>query len=651
MRIKSFLLATALASAFAAAPVAIAQNAAPAISDDGIVPVDFWAAQLIISNVRMSPDGARVSMMVRPGLGLDPVLQVYNTDNLSEEPKRFGAANLEITDASWLDNKTMVVGFRGQVRERIRGFNDGTFKYTAATLDVEKGDFDEFTDGRIVTTLPLEKNKVLIQQSRSPRASSYYVVDTDRGSRNLVLKTNDDLFDIGFDDYGNPRTAMSVQLGGSAAVFEYLYRRPGEGGWSTIFEQSENSFETFDIEGFTDDPNVIYVSAHNGEDKVGLWTYDVTERAFKELVARRDDVDIVGVRKHSDRFNHPEEVVGVLHATDKYRTEWMDETEGRLFATLEASIDNAHQVRIIDRSRDGNSMVVYNSGPRDPGTYYLVRNGALQKLGSSNPFVSGENLASVEYIEYPARDGRKIPAYVTTPTRGEAPYPTIVLPHGGPFVQEVVGYDKWSQMLANLGYLVIQPQYRGSRGHGLDHYQSAFINGGQGGYAMQDDKDDGALYLVEQGLADPDRLAMFGWSYGGYAAVTAAARTPQIYQCAIAGASVPDTTQQVNYYKNQLRGSSGVEQRRMWVDSFNPIEHADEVNIPLMLIHGTSDQRTPLRGVKDYMKQLDRADVSYEYVELPRADHFFGSIGFENEMKAYTAMIDFLENDCGPDGL
>ncbi len=129
----------------------------------------------------------------------------------------------------------------------------------------------------------------------------------------------------------------------------------------------------------------------------------------------------------------------------------------------------------------------------------------------------GEDLADVEYHTYRARDGRGIAAYVTFPA-GEPPHPLVVLSHGGPFARDRPSYDKWAQLLANHGYLVIQPQFRGSTGYGETSCRAAYAEGGQQGHKMQDDKDDAALYLVEKGLADPDRMAMFGWSYGGYAA-------------------------------------------------------------------------------------------------------------------------------------
>ena len=645
------LLAGAAFAALAASPVA-AQTATPAPGPAGAYPLEYWAAQETVSNVSLSPDGELMAMLVTPGLGVDPIIQVFETGDLTKEPKRYGADNLKINGFRWVSNEMMAVDFVGQVRERIRGFNNGTFRRTVATLNAKKGGFNELSGGRIVSSLPTEPNKVLIiDRDDRAGASNYYIADVKKGSRRLVLKGNQDVFSVGFDDRGNPREAQSVKLGGGPAIFQTLYRKPGDRSWTTIYEQSEDSFETFSIQGYFEDPRYIYVTAHNGQDKTALWKFDTQEKQFVEELLGDDEVDVFGVREHSDSYNHPDVVVGTGYIKGNLEIEYFDtevaKEEETLFARLQAAIPNAHFVRIRSRSTDGDTMVVQNVGPKDPGSFYLLDGNQLAYISSVNPFVDGEGLGELRYIKYQARDGRTIPAYVTMPTYGEAPYPTVVLPHGGPFVPEFVTYDKWSQMLANRGYMVIQPSYRGTLGYGLDHYTSAFLPTGQGGYAMQDDKDDGALHLVKEGLADPDQLMLFGWSYGGYAAVTAAAREDQIYKCAIAGASVPDIKQQVNYYKDRLRGSGGVAQKRMWGDSFNPIAHPEKVNIPLLIIHGTSDQRTPLRGAKDYMNALDRAGSSYKYVELPKADHFFGSIGYDNELKAYGAMMDFLANDCG----
>jgi dipeptidyl aminopeptidase/acylaminoacyl peptidase len=336
----------------------------------------------------------------------------------------------------------------------------------------------------------------------------------------------------------------------------------------------------------------------------------------------------------------------VSYFKDKLRVEYFDDTEKATYKQFEDLIPYSHLISINSRSRDGNTLTVFNSGPRDPGSYYLLKNGKITSLGSRQPLLESENLADLKYIRYDARDGRRIPAFLTVP-QGKAPFPLIVLPHGGPFVQETVVYDEWAQMLANNGYMVLQPQYRGSHGYGMKFYLDAFEKGGEGGFKMQDDKDDGVQYLVESGLVDPDRVAMFGWSYGGYAAFVAASREHQIYQCVIAGAAVSDPLMQVNYYRFQMRGAQRDEQLRMWDDSISPIKEVEKVNVPMLLIHGNVDQRVPPEHARKYRKLLEKYNKNYKYLELDGADHFSSTLFYRHQIALYESIIDFLNNDCG----
>ena len=399
-------------------------------------------------------------------------------------------------------------------------------------------------------------------------------------------------------------------------------------------------------------PNIYFVVANNGKDKAGLWEYDVKAKKFGELIYARKDVDILGTFDHSNYWKQPDDVVGIRYDSDGPRREFFDGQEQAVYAQLKDLVPNAYFIRLTSRSRDGNTLTVFNSGPRDPGSYYLLHEGKFSKIGSRSPLLQPEHLADVRYIKYKARDGRTIPAHITIPN-GKPPFPAVVMPHGGPFVAENVRYDEWAQMLANNGFLVLQPQYRGSKGYGLDHYTSAFNteSGGQGGYKMQDDKDDGMLYLVEQGLADKDRLAFYGWSYGGYAALIAAARTPNIYQCSIAGAAVTDNQYQVNHYRALLRGSGKTEQLRFWDESISPIEEVEKVNIPLLVIHGSVDQRVPPAHARKYMDEVKKHGKKVTYVELDGADHFSNTLFYDHQKKLYESIIGFLRNDCGPGGL
>ncbi|RKQ70873.1 dipeptidyl aminopeptidase/acylaminoacyl peptidase [Litorimonas taeanensis] len=621
-------------------------------------PMDYWAAPNFMDNVSLSPNGKFLAFRKADSQKGDHIIEVYEADNMAKKPKRLGAKSMRIRGFSWVGDEEMVVSFNKQVSKKIKGFNRGAFKSKLALYSLRTNKFNELNADdfnlSLVNGLVNEPNHVLVRysffdRSKSFRAPSYYRYNLKTGSKQLVLKGNDDMFGYRFDEDGNPRFANEFDEGSKETVF--LYRDIGGSGWNEYYRQSQDSFETFQYGGIVDGTSdEIYVIAHNGNDKEGLWKYNLKTKSFGELVYRRNDVDLAGTVRHTNSWSNPGVVTGVRYGKDKYHVKYFDKSEEAMMKQFEQAIPNAHLLSVSSRSRDGDVLVMRNSGPRDPGSYYLFNKGKLSLVGSVNGLLKGKDLADVEYITYTSRDGKKIPAYVTRP-QGKGPFPLIVMPHGGPFVSEVVGWDDWGQMLANNGYMVLQPQYRGSQNYGLEYYQSAFINGGEGGKKMQDDKDDGVKYLISKGDVDPDRVAMFGWSYGGYAALIAAAREPNIYQCVIAGAAVADNLQQVNYYRDRLDGAQEVEQVNFWDGSISPIEETDKVNVPMLIIHGSVDQRVPITHSDKYSKALDKSGKSYEYIALENADHFSNTLDYDHKMKAYPRMMSFLKKDCGPGGL
>ena len=627
-------------------------------------PLDYWALREVINRAQVSPDGKHLALMKIPSKRANPIIEVYETADLGKEPFRIGAKKMEVTNFFWASDKDVVFTMRQKVRDRIEGFNQGVYETKIAVADTVKKkmrSFDE-TDPTIVNLLKSKADKIIISFSEGDddgpgsklseafRPRAYWEFDLNKGTKKLLIRGKLSLANIEFDGQGNPWLARGFDLG--KGEFVWYWRKPGTGkGWTEMYRQDENSFEQFTVAELDDTKeDHILVYATNGHDKTGLWSYDVNAKRFAELVYRRDDVDVYGIGYHTNDWTYPDKITAVTYYTDKLHAEYFDEVERATYAQLEKITPFAHNVDIPSRSRDGNTMVIYNVGPRDPGSYYLLHNGQLQSIGGRQPLLASENLADLRYITYDSRDGQPISAYLTVP-QGDGPFPLIVLPHGGPFVQEVVAYDEWAQMLANNGYMVVQPQYRGSFGFGLKFHKASFINGGQGGHMMQDDKDDAALYLVRRGLVDPERIAMFGWSYGGYAALVAASRTPQIYQCVIAGAAVADQLQQINYYRYQLRGAQKERQMAYREGSTNPIEEVEQVNIPILLIHGDVDQRVPITHAKRYRKELDKHGKNYQYLELEGADHFYNTLFFRHQKALYETMISYLQNDCGPGGL
>lgn len=627
-------------------------------------PIEYWAMRPVIQNVAVSPDGSRLALLRIRSRDGNPIIEIYDAADLAKEPFRLDADPMEITGLSWASDRDMVFTLRQKVRNRIEEFDQGVYDYRIAVLDVETRRMRSFESDRagIVNMLPGKPNKVMLAVASGPedgpgarmregfRPLAYYEFDLRKGSRKLNLRGKLSLAQVTFDGLGNPQFGRGFDVAKSELVW---YWRPPESDWTVYQRVHSDDFEFQPFVSVDVDPSVpgnALVLARNGENTIGLWSYSLAERSYTEAIYRRGDVDIASVRYHSNGWANPDTVVGVTYRTDRRHVEYFDESEAALYAQLEELIPHVHDFGITSRSRDGDTLTVFNSGPRDPGTYYLLKDGHFQSLGSQQPLLASEQLADVEYATYKTRDGRSLHAYITVPN-GEAPFPAVVLPHGGPFARDTGGYDKWAQVLANRGYVVIQPQFRGSAGFGLDLYKAAFENSSQQGLKMQDDKDDAALYLVERGLAQSDRLAMFGWSYGGYAALVAASRKPQLYQCVVAGAAVSDPIMQINYYRWQMQGEA--RERHLKFDDLGvkPVKEADNVNVPILLVHGDVDRRVPVEHAKKYMKELDKAGKPYKYVELEGADHFYNTLFYDHQLDFFTAMTDFLANDCGPGGL
>jgi dipeptidyl aminopeptidase/acylaminoacyl peptidase len=628
-------------------------------------PVEYFALRAAVTTVTVSPSGKQLAMLKILSREGNPFLHVYNADDLAEKPYVVGSDKMEITAYNWADEDHIVVTFRQKTTDRLKGREQDVYKTKIAILDLKNNEFEDFDSPQplfenrlsakpgkiIISERPGAEEDLSLKSAFRPRA--YYEMDLKTGRKKLLIRGQLEVGQIGFDAKGNPRHARGIDSATRDQV--YYFRDTGQKGWKEIYRISDADWGGWHGSGVLwDDPAVpgnVLVLAHEGDDKVGLWSYNTNTMKFDELLYRRNDVDVGGIIYHSNYWENPNKPVAVWYYKDNYHFEYFDETEGAVHKQLEQLIPGAFYVNIASRSIDGNTMIIMNRGPQDPGTYYLYRNNELIEVGTQQPLLDKEQLADVKYISYKARDGRKIPAFVTVPKVGKKPFPLVVLPHGGPHVRETVFYDEWAQFLANRGYMVIQPQYRMSLNYGMDHFQSAFMKGSQAGRQMQDDKDDGALFLVEKGFADPDRMAMFGWSYGGYAALVAASRTPQIYKCVIAGAAVSNQRRQANDFLNRADGTGKIWREVYQYGAIQPTEEASKVNVPVLLIHGSVDHRVLPRQAAMYRKELDKFDKPYKYVELEGAGHFSNTLFYNHQLELYTSIEDFLANDCGPNGI
>lgn len=672
MKLIKASLTAALAGASAlglatAAPAPTLAQAAPA-QPAGTVPIDVWALRDVVDQVQLSPDGKHLLVRKVESREGEYILEIYATDDLSKPLRRLAADPMEILNARWISDNLIFGNAWQQVRESVKSQEENTRNFASYFYNLEKNKFQQIRGSfSVVTLLPDEPDKIVIAQGNSVtggpggdplaafRPRDFYKLDLTTGAQALILKGTRKYGNVTFDNKGNPRFAIGQDTDNTIKTY---YRKPGDGSWTQfgpVYDQDsmENLYRFIGgfqgLAGFDpDNPSIGYIiDALNGEDKAALWEFNFDTGQFGKKLFQAEDADVLRAGFHSIPGNG--KLAYAEYPGAKWERHWFDEDEKALYEALQQQIPHAHNLNITSRSRDGRRMIVNNSGPRDPGSFWLVKDGQLAKLGSRNPLINPDQLSDVKYIRYKARDGMMIPGYVTMP-KGKGPFPLIVMPHGGPAVSEVVDYDEWGQLLANAGYMVLQPEYRMTVGFGKKHFDAGH---NEHGYKMQDDKDDGALYLVEQGLADPDRIAMFGWSYGGYAALVAAAREDNIYQCAIAGAAVsrPEVWYRDVIGPGTPKAIDEWFQGRGVTKGFNPYASVDKVNIPLLMVHPEDDSRVLYYHFADYKKKFESLGKTGEFITLEDADHFYVTLMYSHQQQFYTKMLDYLANDCGPGGL
>lgn len=304
---------------------------------------------------------------------------------------------------------------------------------------------------------------------------------------------------------------------------------------------------------------------------------------------------------------------------------WIDPAMAQAQEYLDKAAPQA-TVRVDSFNKDQTKMIVRISTPDNPGLlyYYDATTQDLVQIASANEAIGNKRLAKSKLVQYKARDGLEIEAVLTLPRGRQAKnLPFIVMPHGGPWAHDSLTYDYWAQFLANMGYAVLQPNFRGSTGYG-----AKFERAGQGqmGFAMQDDISDGVSWAVEQGIADAKRVCIIGASYGGYAAMWGIAKDPDQYRCAVSIAGVANLRREVNDFGSNVREKLYRSQWEKMTPDFkavSPITAVDRIKAPLLLIHGKKDVTVDYDQSHDMDRAMEKAGKSVEFVSLPLADHYF----------------------------
>ena len=399
---------------------------------------------------------------------------------------------------------------------------------------------------------------------------------------------------------------------------------------------------------FHQDNKRIYVSSNIGQDKSQIYLIDPDRLDHKELIYAHEEVDIWSI-KWSDKRQC---MTGVEYTTDKTYVYYTDEYMQEIYTAVRILLpDDILQVRSMDDSET--KIIFMNIGDRNRGKMYLydTANKSLLLLSNLAPWLNPEHLCEMQYIQYTSRDGLTIPGYLTLPKNNTTQkLPVVINPHGGPWHRDVWGFNPELQFMASRGYAVLQMNYRGSIGYGRSFWESSFK---QWGGTMQDDISDGVQWLIDRGTADPERIAIYGVSYGGYATLAGITFTPDLYACAIDYVGVSNLFTFLEtippYWKPYLEMmyamiGDPIEDKSLLIER-SPVFHVDKIRCPLLVAQGANDPRVKKSESDQIVKALEDRGIQVEYIVKSNEGHGFNNE--ENRFEFYLALETFLNKYIG----
>ena len=406
--------------------------------------------------------------------------------------------------------------------------------------------------------------------------------------------------------------------GQSTGIYDYFYRKKGSREWLSLGTWDEVHREGFEAHAVDPDKDVVY-GLKKKDGRLAAYAIALDGSMAETLVYAHPQVDVDGFA----RIGRSRRVVGVTFATDKRQIVYFDPQLQSLAKALSKALPNLPLVYFADSSADESKLLLWAGGDTDPGRYYVFDRGKKQlgELMLSRPELENAKLASVRHVTYRAADGTEVPAYLTLPPGSDGKkLPALVMPHGGPEARDEWGFDWLAQYFAKQGYAVLQPEYRGSQGYGDAWFKK---NGFKSWRIAISDVNDAGRWLVAQGIADPNKLGIFGWSYGGYAALQANVLDPKLFKAAVAVAPVTDlpalTEEWRNWTNHKLeveRIGTGSEPREG-----SPAQHAELFQAPVLLFHGDRDRNVNIHQSQLMEGRLKGADKDVQLVVYPKLDH------------------------------
>jgi dipeptidyl aminopeptidase/acylaminoacyl peptidase len=571
--------------------------------------------------IDISPDGNRI-VYVTPGPGRSTAAMVVDLAG-NGEPQTAIMTNGSPDRLSWCrfaSNDRLICQIVGQL-EKI-GYMVGYSRLVAIDTDGKNMALLEIPlsmyefgvrqfDGDIVDWLPKETGSVLMAREYVPekgkQGTKLIKKEKGLGLDRIDVKTMESTkveypsTTVSYyisDGIGNVRIKAWQPESGTGQLVSrwvYHYRKPDSEEWISFSSwDGDKGMVPIAVDAPTNSAYVL----QKLDGRLALYRVKLDGSMATELVYKNDRVDVDGTVS----INRDSRIIGVTYVEEKRNTVYFDPQFAKLTASLSKALPNLPIIEVLASSSDEKKLVIKAGSDSDPGRYYIydVSKRALNEILLARPTLEGATLASVKPITYKAADGTSIPAYLTMPPGKENArgLPAVVLPHGGPSARDEWGFDWLAQFLANQGFAVLQPNYRGSAGFGDVWLQE---NGFKSWQTSIGDVTSAGKWLVSQGIADPEKLSVVGWSYGGYAALQSSVIDPNLFKAIVAIAPVTDLDlikQEARYFTNEnlVIEEVGIGSH---IIAGSPLQNVGSIKAPVLMFHGDMDMNV---GVKQSVK-------------------------------------------------
>ncbi|MBN2425295.1 MAG: S9 family peptidase [Calditrichaceae bacterium] len=482
-------------------------------------------------------------------------------------------------------------------------------------------------------------DQILVEMNlRDKRIHDVYKLNIENGKYEMVARNPGNISRWFADWEGKIRLAVMTDGVNSSL----LYRQKEDQDFETVITLSYK--ETLHPISFTFDNRYIYAASNLNRNTIALVKFDVENARETKIIFEDPEYDVWQMFLSHKRRT----VTGLAVIRDRIQYHFFDEERKKIQKAVQARLPEEDLV-IKDMNREETKILIQTFSDRTQGSYYFydMENDYFTKLADMSPWLEEERMAGMTSIKYQARDGLTIRGYLTLPPGIEAKkLPVIIYPHGGPWLRDQWGFNPIVQFFANRGYAVLQMNYRGSAGYGKDFWMKGFKEWGRG---IQNDITDGVQWLIEEGVADSSRIAIFGYSFGGYSALCGLVCTPDLYTCGISYAGITniftylnDIPPTVEQYKKMFYEMIGdpVKDKDILIEA-SPYFHVDRIKVPVFIAQGANDPKVDVKETEEMVENLRKRDVKVEYMIKKNEGH--GYKKEENRIELFSRIEEFLE--------